>query len=162
MYSYVETDIYLDEEDRKVFVVLRKEYKNILKYLRKNSDYIEIVYADHKTHRDYTSNYEREFVEIIEENTIGKKLVKEWEGTWTKHYNEKLTIKFTKKLYEFLNKQKFFYNIQEDFGTTIFDNSSIDTDIAFFNKKKECLLYVTTHERTIGLNEDLNKILFEK
>ena len=161
MYSYLETDTHLDEEYRKVFVKLRNEYKNILKYLRKNSDYIEIVYADHKTHRDYASNYDSEFVEIIEENTIGKKIVREWEGTITKDYNEKLTIKFTKKLYEYLNKQKFFYS-RDGLDTVILDNSSVDTDIAFFNKKKECLLYVTTHERIIGLNEELNKILFGK
>lgn len=144
-----------DDDQENEYRNLRDNYKKIIDYLRRNTDYIEIVNFKFE---GLESPFDTEFYGIIKENIIDKSPVTKWAGVSDGDVDsDKFKINVNDELFDFLKKQKFFFRAKK--GGFLFDKLESQADIAFYNKDNICLLYTTTEEAIIGIySEEIEKI----
>ncbi len=133
------------------------KYIKVLNDLEPKTEYIEIVLIDEKETND--------LVEKFKSDIISTGIVSEWWGTKTVARNKLIKIKASNELFEYLKQFETFCKYYE-YGSTIKsflrgDYSEITDfgydDIAFYDEKEQILLYTTTHEGYITIDEKLIK-----
>lgn len=126
-----------------------EDYIKILNALELKSKYIEIVLIDEKKTND--------LIESFRDSIILTKIVSKWWGTETRAKNKLIRLEASKELFKYLAQFETFckYYVFHDKGDySEITNFGVD-DIAFYDKKDIPLLYTTTHEGYILIQEDL-------
>lgn len=134
---------------------IHEKYLEIIDKLENKTEYIEIVILDEKDKNELVNQFSKDI--------ILKTKVSKWWGTETTAINNLYKIKSSKELFKSLRQYETFCKYHE-YGT---DNKSLKfedyseltnfgaDDIAFYSKNDECLLFTTTHEGFITINEEL-------
>jgi len=138
-----------------------KSYLDMLSRLEDKTDYIEIVLRDNAE--------QNEIVEYFQTDIILSKTVSEWWGTKTSGKQKLFRIKSSKELFKFLSKYETFckYHIAKGYEPNFYEDGSgiyYDVqectdfgwdDILFYDDNENILLYTTTHECYITINDNL-------
>ena len=130
-----------------------QEYLDILDKIEPKCQYIEIVIT--------FGNKSNDIVENFKDDILESRKVSEWWGTITKGKNNLYKIKSSKKLFDYLKQYETFckYYFYGSNAETLSrgDYSEItdfgSDDIAFYDKNNNLLLFTTTHEGYITINE---------
>ena len=132
-----------------------EEYIKTLEKIKAKCKYIEVVII-HKR----KSN---ELVDAFSSDILEHKKVSEWWGTKTKSSNSLYRIKASKELFDYLTKYETFCKYYK-YGSTSKsllrgDYSEITDfgadDIAFYDKNDNYILFTTTHEGYIAIDEKI-------
>lgn len=136
------------------------DYIDILNKISVKCEYIEVVILD--------KNESNELVDKFKEDIIYVRKVKEWWGTelaCSEPCNYLYRLKFNKKILSYLSNFETFCKYFK-FGT---NNKSLEygdyseitdfgiDDIAFYDSEDNFLLWTTTHEGYIWINENIIK-----
>lgn len=124
------------------------QYVKILKKLEEKCTYIEIVHLDERKNNELVEKFNGDILEI--------KKVSKWWGTETSSTNNLYKIKATKELFTYLEKYETFckYHLSENGNYNEITDFGFD-DIAFYDKNNNYLLFTTTHEGDIAINQEL-------
>lgn len=135
-----------------------ESYLDILNRIDKKCEYIEVVILDEKESNDLIEKFRNDIISV--------KKVKEWWGTEVvslEPCNYLYRLKYSKKLYNYLSKFETFCKYFE-YGTT---KKSLEygdyreitdfgmDDIAFYDQNGNYLLWTTTHEGYILVNDKI-------
>ena len=135
-----------------------ESYLDILNRIDKKCEYIEVVILDEKESNDLIEKFRNDIISV--------KKVKEWWGTEVvslEPCNYLYRLKYSKKLYNYLSKFETFCKYFE-YGTT---KKSLEygdyreitdfgmDDIAFYDHNGNYLLWTTTHEGYILVNDKI-------
>lgn len=135
-----------------------EDYIDILNKIQKKCKYIEVVILDQKESNKLVNQFKDDIICI--------KKVKEWWGTEifdSDFENNLYKIKSSKELFSFLSTFETFCKYFE-YGTNekSFQNGDYSEqtnfgidDIAFYDKENNCLLWTTTHEGYIMVNDSI-------
>lgn len=132
-----------------------KEYIKILDIIESKCKYIEIVIIDGRK-----SN---ELVDKFSSDILDRKKVSKWWGTETSGSNNLYRISSSRKIFEYLRNFETFCKYYE-YGSNgeslrrgdycVITDFGLD-DIAFYDKNDKILLFTTTHEGYISINEKI-------
>ena len=135
-----------------------ESYLDILNRIDKKCEYIEVVILDEKESNDLIEKFRNDIISV--------KKVKEWWGTEVvslEPCNYLYRLKYSKKLYNYLSKFETFCKYFE-YGTTKksleygdyreITDFGVD-DIAFYDQNGNYLLWTTTHEGYILVNDKI-------
>mgnify|MGYP003474995305 CR=1 FL=1 len=134
-----------------------EEYIKILDKIKPICKYIEIVVIDGKENN--------ELVDKFSEYIIDTKKVSKWWGNETSIVNNLYKIRASEEFFDYLKKYETFCKYYE-YGTTKEsltrgDYSEITNfgydDIAFYDEFDNYLLFTTTHEGNIAINDKILK-----
>ena len=132
-------------------------YINVLNKIEPKCKYIEIVVV--------WGRKSNELVDKFSEDILTVNKVSKWWGTETRRTNYLYRINYSKELFEYMRQFETFCKYHEygsnkeslrrgDYSETT--NFGID-DIAFYDKDDNYLLYTTTHEGYISINNQIIK-----
>lgn len=135
-----------------------ESYLDILNRIDKKCEYIEVVILDEKESNDLIEEFRNDIISV--------KKVKEWWGTEVvslEPCNYLYRLKYSKRLYNYLSKFETFCKYFE-YGTTKkslefgdyreITDFGVD-DIAFYDQNGNYLLWTTTHEGYILVNDKI-------
>ena len=135
-----------------------ESYLDILNKIDKKCEYIEVVILDERESNDLIEEFRNDIISV--------KKVKEWWGTEVDSLepcNYLYQLKYSKRLYNYLSKFETFCKYFE-YGTT---KKSLEygdyreitdfgmDDIAFYDQNGNYLLWTTTHEGYIMVNDKI-------
>lgn len=129
------------------------EYLEFLDMVRPFTHYIAIVQIDGY---DAADPITREADACME--SIGRYMTNEWPGTRTRGaraqvHMYKSSRDFFKYLYEF---DSFFFNDRDEWGCDVVEKTDFGLDdIIFMDRNRQVVMYTTTHEGLIYINEEL-------
>lgn len=132
---------------RSICLNTQEAYRNALQYLKAHTRYIEIVLVDESDTR---------LIDAFAKDIVETRKTKRWWGTKSSRASTLVTIKATSQLFHYLNGFSTFCILTTDaYGDHALSTEFGENDIAFFDEKKEPLLFTTTHEGYIEIREDI-------
>ena len=132
-----------------------EEYIKVLNKIEQKCKYIEIVIIDGRKSNELVDNFSSDILDI--------KKVSKWWGTEIESVNNLYRIKATKEFFTYLTKYETFCKYYE-YGSskesfTRGDYSEITNfgydDIAFYDENDNYILFTTTHEGNIAINNEI-------
>jgi len=123
------------------------QYKKIIDTISMYANKISIVTS---INEDFE---QQRFYHKFKQNFISSKITKKWPGTITTSKSIMYTYIFDNDVKDFLKSyNSFFKEVKEDGYTVIVNLDNIQADISFF-KDDSLLLYTTTHEKIICVED---------
>ena len=135
-----------------------EEYIKILNKIEIKCKYIEIVIVDGRENNELVEKFN---IDILETKKTSK-----WWGTEIKSLNNLYKIKATKEFFTYLKKYETFCKYYE-YGSNKEsllrgDYSEVTNfgydDIAFYDENDNYILFTTTHEGNIAINDEIIKL----
>ena len=129
------------------------EYIELLDAVRPFTAYIAIVQID---------GYDPEDVIMLEADaqmeSVGRYRTNKWPGTRTRGMRAQLHMyKANRSFFQWLaDGEAFFYNTEDEWGCDVVEQTDFGLDdIIFLDKEQEVMMFTTTHEGLIFINEEL-------
>lgn len=129
------------------------EYLELLEAVRPFTSYIAIVQID---------GYDPDDIVMLEADqameSVGRYRTNKWPGTRTRGMRAQLHMyKANRDFFNWLKEgDAFFYNTVDEWGCDVVEQTDFGLDdIIFLDKEQEVMMYTTTHEGLIFINEEL-------
>ena len=129
------------------------EYLELLDAVRPFTAFIAIVQID---------GYDPDDIVMLEADatmeSVGRYKVNKWPGTRTRGMRAQLHMyKSNREFFKWLREgDAFFYNSQDAWGCDLVERTDFGLDdIIFLDKEQEVMMFTTTHEGIICINEEL-------
>ena len=129
------------------------EYVELLDAVRPFTHYIAIVQIDGYDPDDIVMQEADALME-----SVGRYRTNKWPGTRTRGMRAQLHMyKANRDFFNWLKEgEAFFYNTTDEWGCDKVESTDFGfDDIIFLDKEQEVMMYTTTHEGLIAINEEL-------
>lgn len=128
-----------------------KEYIKMLNKIELKCKYIEIVIIDGRKSNELVDEFSNDIIEV--------KKISKWWGTQIEGVNNLYKIKATKEFFIYLTKYETFckYHQSKNRGDYVEITDFGYDDIAFYDENNNYILFTTTHEGDIVINDEINK-----
>lgn len=129
------------------------EYVELLDAVRPFTHYIALVQVDGYDPDDIIM---QEADAVME--SVGRYKTNNWPGTRTRGMRAQLHMyKASRAFFDWLKEgEAFFYNYEDEYGCDCVEQTDFGfDDIIFLDKEQEVMMYTTTHEGDIFINEEL-------